>query len=101
MGTMVSYAGDKTDGREDEQSPATPLIIIGGMEVYLHVFLTSALDGSEWSASRPDPFTPGVRAPGRYPLHRMLGGPYSRPGPCGEENTSLLLPAIEPRSSKL
>jgi hypothetical protein len=26
-------------------------------------FLTSALDGGEWSASRPSPFTPGKRSP--------------------------------------
>jgi hypothetical protein len=25
-------------------------------------FFTSALDGGEWSASRPDRFTPGVKA---------------------------------------
>jgi hypothetical protein len=31
-----------------------------GVEVYLYVFLTSPLDGSEWSASRPGRFTPGT-----------------------------------------
>jgi hypothetical protein len=36
----------------------------GGMEVYLHAFLTSALDGGEWSASRPGRFIPKVRTPG-------------------------------------
>jgi len=35
----------------------------GGMEVWLHVFLTSALDGDEWSASRPSRFTPGKEPP--------------------------------------
>jgi hypothetical protein len=29
-----------------------------GVEVYLRTFLASALDGGEWSASRPDCFTP-------------------------------------------
>jgi hypothetical protein len=29
-----------------------------------HVFLTSALVGGEWSASRSGRFTPGERAPG-------------------------------------
>jgi hypothetical protein len=29
-----------------------------GVEVYLHTFLTSALDGGEWSASPPVHFTP-------------------------------------------
>jgi hypothetical protein len=29
-----------------------------GMEVWLHAFLTFALDGGEWSASRSGSFTP-------------------------------------------
>jgi hypothetical protein len=33
------------------------------VEVELHMFLTSALDGGEWWASRPGRFTPGERAP--------------------------------------
>jgi hypothetical protein len=32
-----------------------------GVEEQLHDFLTSALDGSEWSASRLGRFTPSVR----------------------------------------
>jgi hypothetical protein len=35
-----------------------------GVEAKLHAFLTSALDGSEWSASRPGRFTPRERVPG-------------------------------------
>jgi len=31
----------------------------GGMEVYPHAFLTSVLDGGEWSASHPGRFIPG------------------------------------------
>jgi hypothetical protein len=31
-------------------------------ELQLHAFLTSALDGGEWSASRPGRFTPTERA---------------------------------------
>jgi hypothetical protein len=46
--------------------------------------LTSALDGSEWSASSPGRFTP--TEPPRYPLDRRLGGPQSRSGRGGEEN---------------
>jgi hypothetical protein len=38
----------------------------GGVDVYIHVFLTSALVGGEWSASRPGRFTPGERAPGAH-----------------------------------
>jgi hypothetical protein len=34
-----------------------------GVEVYLHTFLTSELDGGEWSASRPGRFNPRETAP--------------------------------------
>jgi hypothetical protein len=37
-----------------------------GVEVYLHAFLTSALDGGEWSAKRPGHFTPMQRVPGTH-----------------------------------
>jgi hypothetical protein len=33
------------------------------VEVYLHAFLTSALDGSEWSAWRPDRSSSGKIVP--------------------------------------
>jgi hypothetical protein len=35
----------------------------GGVDVYIHVFLTSALVGGEWSASRPGRFNPGKEPP--------------------------------------
>jgi hypothetical protein len=38
----------------------------GGVDVYNHVFLTSALVGGERSASRPGRFAPGGRAPGTH-----------------------------------
>jgi hypothetical protein len=38
----------------------------GGVDVYIHIFLASALTGGEWSASRPGRFTPGERAPGTH-----------------------------------
>jgi hypothetical protein len=34
----------------------------GGVDIQIHIFLTSALAGGEWSASRPDRLTPGERA---------------------------------------
>jgi hypothetical protein len=43
--------------------------------------LTSALVGSEWSASRPCLSDPG-REP-RYPFYRRFGGPQSRSGRYG------------------
>jgi hypothetical protein len=39
-------------------------------------FMTSALDGGEWSASRPDCCTPGESL--WCPLDRRLNGPQSR-----------------------
>jgi hypothetical protein len=38
----------------------------GGVAVYSHIFLTSALVGGEWSASRPCCFTPVEKAPGTH-----------------------------------
>jgi hypothetical protein len=34
-----------------------------GVDVQIHIYLTSALVGGEWSISRPGRFTPGERAP--------------------------------------
>jgi hypothetical protein len=38
----------------------------GGVDVYVHIFLTSSLAEGEWSASRPCRFTSGERAPGTH-----------------------------------
>jgi hypothetical protein len=32
----------------------------GGVDVQIHIFLTSVLVGGEWSVSRPGRFTPGT-----------------------------------------
>jgi hypothetical protein len=44
-----------------------------GVEVWLHAFLTSALDGDERSASRPGRFTPTERAPGNHWIGGRVG----------------------------
>jgi hypothetical protein len=49
----------------------------GGVDVHIHIFLTSALAGGEWSASRPCRFTPCERAPG---IHWIGGWVSPRPG---------------------
>jgi hypothetical protein len=36
------------------------------VEVYLNAFLTTALDGGEWLASRPSRFYTGETAPGTH-----------------------------------
>jgi hypothetical protein len=67
-------------------------------------FLPLALDGDEWSSSRPRRFTP---RPNRrlYPLSRKLGGPQSRSGHCGEEKNLARVgnetPPAQPRSPSL
>jgi hypothetical protein len=38
----------------------------GGVNVAIHIFLTSAVVGGEWSASHPGRFTPGERAYGTH-----------------------------------
>jgi hypothetical protein len=38
----------------------------GGGDSYIHVFLTSALVGGEWSPSRPGRFIPREKAPGNH-----------------------------------
>jgi hypothetical protein len=38
----------------------------GGMDVLIHIFLTSTLAGGEWSASSYGRFTPGEKAPGTH-----------------------------------
>jgi hypothetical protein len=35
----------------------------GGVDVWVHIFLTSTLDGGKWSASCPGKFTPKDKAP--------------------------------------
>jgi hypothetical protein len=42
------------------------MVVYGGVDVYIHILLTSALAGGEWSASRPLRFTPGERAAGTH-----------------------------------
>jgi hypothetical protein len=38
----------------------------GGVDLYIQIFLTSALAAGEWSASRPCRFTPGTRCIGGW-----------------------------------
>jgi hypothetical protein len=51
---------------------------IGGLEVWLYPFMTSALEGDEGSASRPGRSLPPGKT--RYPVYRRLGGPQGRSG---------------------
>jgi hypothetical protein len=52
----------------------------GGVKVFIHSFVTSALDGGEWSGSYPGLLYPPPPGGGGlspyYLLNRGLGGPY-------------------------
>jgi hypothetical protein len=67
------------------------------VEVQLHGFLTSALDGGEWRASRRGRFTPRVRAPG---THRIGGwvGPRAVLDATVKRKIPSLPPGIEPHN---
>jgi len=43
------------------------------VEIYLHAFLTPALDEGEWSASLPGQFAPRVRIPGTHRTGGWMG----------------------------
>jgi hypothetical protein len=58
-------------------------------------FLTSPLDGGEWSASRPGHFNLGKRP--LYPLDRRLNRLQSRSERWGIEKNFLTMPGIELR----
>jgi hypothetical protein len=45
----------------------------GGVEVQLHTFLTLALDGGKWSASRSCRYNPGEMIPGTQCIGRWVG----------------------------
>ena len=51
---------------------------MGGLEVCLYPFITTALEGGEGLASRPGHCLPPGKT--RYPLHRRLGRPQGRSG---------------------
>jgi hypothetical protein len=67
----------------------------GGVDVWIHVFLTSAIVGDEWSDSRPGRFT----SMGNVPRTHWIGG-WIGPG-AGlhdvEKRKFLTLPGLELR----
>jgi hypothetical protein len=57
------------------------------------LFIISVPGGGGWSVSRP------LYSLGKnpwYPLDRRVSGPHRRSGRCGEKNSVLLLPGMEP-----
>jgi hypothetical protein len=45
----------------------------GGVDIYIHIFFTSALVGDEWPPLRSYRFTPGERAPGSHFIGGWVG----------------------------
>jgi hypothetical protein len=68
--------------------------VYGGSRGTALLFLTSAPDVGEWSASRSGHFTKGGKSP-LYQLDRRLHGPQSQSGCCGVEKNLLALPGIK------
>jgi hypothetical protein len=62
----------------------------GGVDVYIHIFLTSALVGGEWSASRPAALSPGKEPP--VPIGQEAGLDDV------EKRKFLTLPGLEPQT---
>jgi hypothetical protein len=67
----------------------------GGVDVYIHIFLTSTLAGGEWSASRPGRFSLGARARGTH----WIGGWVDPRADLDdvEKRKFLILPGLELR----
>jgi hypothetical protein len=66
------------------------------VDVWIHVFLTSALVGGKWPASRPGRFTPGEIAPS---AHWIGGSVGPRTGLDDVEKRKFLtLPGLELRT---
>jgi len=70
-------------------------LFVWGIEIYLHSFLTSALDECDQLDSR---FIRLIlwEIP-LYQLNERIGRPHSMSGRCKEEENFLPLPGIEPR----
>jgi hypothetical protein len=58
---------------KDEVVPMNAMKSNGGMNVYLHLFLTLTLDGCKWSYSRHSRFISGVGAPVTHSMGGCIG----------------------------
>jgi hypothetical protein len=66
-------------GKQSKAVPLHAMVALGERNYSSYSFLTSELDGDEWSASLPGRALPRGKDP-QYPLYRRLGGPQSRSG---------------------
>jgi hypothetical protein len=87
---------------EQNKCKAVPLrnaVAKGERKYSSYSFLTSALDGGEWSVTPRPLFTPGKVKNPRYLLDRKLGRPQSWSGHRRQRKYPFHLPGIEPQSS--
>lgn len=82
-----------------EIGPVCSVMAYNGVEARLCWFLTSTVDGTEWSTSCPGHFTPGKKS--GVNLYRRLGGPQSWCGCFGEEEKLFSLLGLSPRLASL
>jgi len=78
-----------------KQGRVVPVHVRRGSEVYLHFFLTLAVDRGEWSASCSGCLTPKQEP--LYPLNSRLGESKS----SGKKENLLPLLGVNPRLSSL
>jgi hypothetical protein len=75
------------------------------VDVQTHIFLTSALVGGEWSASRSGRFTPGERVPGTPQIGGLVGprtdlDNVERRKSCPYQDSNSDLSAVQPTASR-
>jgi hypothetical protein len=78
-----------------EIAPEDAIQTYGGVEIYLHSFLTSVRDGVNGQLHSPAAL---YQERARYVLNSRFYGPQSLRGLCGEEMNLLHPPRIERRS---
>jgi hypothetical protein len=93
----IHYQVQMSPSKKLTLSHYTPRRRLGGEEINSYLFLTSALDGGEWSAWRPAAIYPRDRTPGTHCTGGWVG---PRAGLDTEARWKILspLPGIEPRS---
>ena len=87
------YLFEMAPGKSVASAHAMRVDMVGGVEVQLHSFLTSALDGGESLTSRSSRCA--LANEPRYPLNRRFGGPRSRCRLFAKEKNILPLPGFE------
>jgi hypothetical protein len=94
--TVYTYTVKHANKRKDKKDNVVAMKAYGGVDVQIHVFLTSALAEGEWSASRQVASTPGKKATG---THWIGGWVDPRAGPDDVERRKFLtLPGLELRT---